>query len=384
MQNKHRIALGFGNNIDRLITMNSSLLQESIDRLHIHGDDIRFYAKLQTEKEVLCTLLDCIIHQKGGEYYIWNPQVLEQLSENFPYIESIGGTAARAANLLVKNGHKVLLHCVSYTDEDKEFIDSFVEVVTSYKNEELRHHYIIQFNQGLQVQVDQQIIIALQSNRIIINNNPVVRNMRINYDFFFRAQDYEVLLLSGFNAIHDVRILETRLLEILNQISLLNKNLTIIYEDGCFHKPAYREFVIDYLCPCLSIYSMNEEELMELVHGPLLTAEQKIQSIMSVRQMLGVPIVIIHTQSYVIACGENALRIKKALQTGVDFATCHLLNQAKIPMNLPYCPEGLIMQKFCEKNDNLCCVPSYAIRENCLTTIGLGDAFIAGLLSVGV
>ncbi len=383
MHTTHNIALGFGNNVDYVITMNPSLLQDAILRLHIHSDDIHFYSDLMTEKEVLCTLLHCIQNQVGGERYIGKSQVLQQLSDHFPHNRSVGGTAARAANMLAEEGIGSLLHCISYTDEDKQFIHPLVDVVSNRNEESSCFHCIIQYNKGLRIQVDDQIIIAKQSNRIILNNNPVIRTLPINPIFFFRAQTCNLLLLSGLNAIHDATILETRLLEIIQGISIGDKTKTIIYEDGCFHMANHRMLVIKLLCPHLSVYSMNEEEWREIVNAPFVTAEQKIEAIIQARKILGVPTVIVHTQAFVMACGLHAKEYQGALQKGVDVATYHLLDESENPLEKPLCPEGLQMQRLCQKQENLCCVPSYAIDKETLTTVGLGDAFIAGFLSIG-
>jgi ADP-dependent phosphofructokinase/glucokinase len=384
MHTTHNIALGFGNNVDYVITMNSSLLQDSILRLHIHSDDIHFYSDLMTEKEVLCTLLHCIQTQVGGERYIGNSQVLQQLSDHFPHKKSVGGTAARAANILAEEGIGSLLHCISYTDEDKQFIHPLVDVVSNRNEESSCFHCIIQYNKGLHILIDDLSIVAKQSNRIILNNNPVIRTLPIHPLFFLRAQTCKLLLLSGLNAIHDAKILETRLLEIIQGISIGDKTKTIIYEDGCFHIANHRMLVIKLLCPHLSVYSMNEEEWRELVKTPFVTEEQKIEALILAGKILGVPTVIVHTQAFVMACGLHAKKYQEALQKGVDVATCHLLGEADNPLEKPLCPEGLQMQKLCKHYENLCCVPSYVIDKETLTTVGLGDAFIAGFLSIGV
>ena len=382
MHTTQRIALGLTNNVDHIITMTPSLLQEAILRLHIHAEDIHFYSRLDTEKDVICTLLYCIHHQQGGERFVEHFLVLEQLSDHFPHNKSVGGTAARAANILSDWGIPTLLHCVSYTMEDKQLIHPLVTVVSSNLEEKAAFHCIMQYNQGLRVQVDSKYITASQSNRIILNNNPAIKRVMINPHFFSLAKECPTVLISGFNAIHDVKILEERLAQTAHYLSTFNKSTTVFYEEGCFHKPQFRRMVRETLGPYLTIYSMNEDEWFDLIQCEAKDDEQRVKAVHTAYQILNVPTVVIHTQKFALIFGENAKELESALQAGVDAATCHLIGTTQVPENIPGNPEGLSLQQLCRKEEEtMCCIPTYVLEQKTLTTVGLGDAFIAGFLS---
>ena len=371
------------NNVDYIITMNSSLLQDAILRLSIHAADIHFYPVLETEKAVICSLLHSIQQQRGGERFIDDPKVLDHLSDHFPHTKSVGGTAARAANLLAERGVACLLHCISYTEEDSQIIHPLVEVVASNKQKRAPFHCILQYNQDLSVQIDHLQISAKTCDRIILNNNPAISEMKLNPRFFALAHACNMLLISGLNAIHDSEIFKKRLFQIANHLSAYDESMTILYEDGCFHSPNYRTMLIEQLGPYLSIYSMNEEEWYELINTVPTTIEQKKQAIVLAHRILGVPTVIIHTRSFVVAYGSKAQSFGSALQAGVNLATCHLIGKETIFDELQLCNEGLVMQRLCTEKE-FCCIPSYNVKSPNLTTIGLGDAFIAGFLLRGV
>lgn len=380
---QYTIALGLSNNVDYIITFDSSLLEDSIIRLSINAEDVHYHPVLDSEKSVLCNLLYCIQQQMGGERYVDSPQVLKQLASHFPYTKSIGGTAARAANILAEKGYHCLLHCISFNDEERQLIHPLIAVTNAEKPDRSTFHCIMQYNQGLLVQVGKLQISAKSSNRIILNNNPAIKTMNINRRFFTMAGSCKMLLLSGLNAISDATLLNQRLIQLAGHLSSLKEGPNLMYEDGCFHNPQNRLMVIEQLRPYISQYSMNEDEFLELTETTQGKIEMGLESLRKAYRILSVPIMIVHTKSWVIACGPGARTFKRAMQEGINLATCHLLEASRIPEYLALNTEGLSMQERCNNEEELCCLPCYEIDTKELTTVGLGDAFVAGFLSIG-
>lgn len=380
MHSTYSIAVGLGNAIDYIVDLDSTLLQQAIDDLCIRPDELSYHHQLNDERAVLASIIQTISHGQGGERYVDEPTVLEELSRRFPYTVALGGTAARAANLLAAHSIPSLLHMISYTEEDRRLIDPLVEVVVAPSTQAPTFHLIIQYHPGLCVEVGGRQIVATTANRIILNNNPAIREMELNPLFFAKAIGRELLLISGLNAMHDHLLLESRLIQLGDYLKPLVPALSVVYESGCFHKPHFVDRVRSALCPYLTVYSMNEEEWSQMVGSDLTGADATgvDQALTQTATLLDVPIVVIHTKDYVIARGRGAHHYRSALQNGIDWATAAMLEDTPLPT--AYSPYGVSLRDAVEDEDT-CCVPCYTVEAPTMPTVGLGDAFIAGFLA---
>ncbi|MDY0303490.1 MAG: ADP-dependent glucokinase/phosphofructokinase [Sphaerochaeta sp.] len=374
------MALGLANAIDYIADLDSALLQQALDDLSITTQDLHYYHHLNDERVVLATIVQAIAEGQGGERYVDEPSVLDTLALRFPYTVSLGGTATRAANLLAAHSIPSLVHMLSYTEEDRTLIDPLVEVVVAPSSPPSSFHLIIQYQGGLTVQVADRTITAPTANRIILNNNPAIRAVELNPLFFSQAGDCDVLLISGLNAMHSQRLLETRLVELAHYLKPMLPSLPIVYESGCFHKTHFVDLVRKALCPYLTVYSMNEEEWSDMVGSDMGGADaDDVRTALAVTSaLLSVPIVVIHTKHYVVARGKSAAIYKGALQQGIDWATAAMLDNGPLPGSLS--PYGITLHEALE-DDLTCCVPCWTVNAPAMTTIGLGDAFIAGFLA---
>lgn len=292
----------------------------------------------------------------------------------------LGGTALRVANILAKAHMPSLLHC-AFDFEEKSTLDPLIKVIVNPDAPKGSFHPILQFQKGVTVTIDNQSFTALTSNRMILNHNPALKMLSLAPEFFEQLPSCSALLLSGLNAIHDPKILQARIAEIVSHLIKVSPELPVVYEDGHFHIPELRTQVCDKLAPIVDIFSMNEEEWQALLgkrihlHSPA----DVLAALTLTHQAVPSPYLIIHTRNWALLSGPNPSAYKQALQSAVDSATAVLLGGDPIPV----LPKDLEATTFANAitDPRIVVIPSYEISHTAVTSVGLGDAFIAGFIT---
>jgi len=385
------IALGLGDNIDYEIKPDKDIFEKLLHTYTIREKDIHNSDTIESMRDLICSILYFMKTAAGGERFVVSPGIIEEFSSYFKYKITIGGTSPRAAIAMSKLGYASFLHLVTDNTHIRNLLPKNVSYICSNTEDTSYPHLIIQYTPAFHINHADIDIKPVRANRIIYNNDYDNSMMKLNTAFFDQITDAKILLLSGFNAVQNEAILIDRLETVKRKLRPIHGSTKIFYEDACFREQGFTKMVWKYLLPLIDFYSLNEDELQTYTGHPveLLNADQMLQAIRELAAALPVPVIIIHTQCYALAYSNKQTEtIREALRSGITMATARFRygddfteNQFIQTQNLPVMKKGFLFSREIEsKNSKIVCVPSFEVTETDVTTIGLGDAFVGGII----
>ena len=386
-----KIALGFGNNVDYEIVWDSQVFEDFIIRYDIHDEELLVDRPVNNERDFVVSCLAFLKEGKGGERFVASPEIIEIFSKNFEKKITLGGTSVRAMLAMYKMGCTSTLHLVTMNDYVRKLLPKDCPYVCSSQTDSLYPHLIVQFEKGIRVRAGDIDICSTQGNRIIYDNDADNRNMKLDEKYSDLITDAKVLLISGFNTIQDMEVLDTRLKTLLNILEKLPRTTLVFYEDACFYNVDFSQRVRDVLSHRIHVFSLNEDELQGYLGRilNLLDTSQIKQALLEIQNLIPVPLIIVHTRYWALAYGQNAGKIAKALKSGIMMATTRFqfgddYTIEDFRHTEKYHPEkeGEAFSKVLNglMGDRVCCLPSLEAKVEKATTIGLGDAFVGGFL----
>ena len=386
-----KIALGFCNNVDYEIVWNSAVLEDLVIHYRIRADELSVRRPIQSERDLLVSILGYMRRAEGGERFVSDSALIERFAARFEKVVTLGGTSVRAAIAMRKLGHRSALHLITLNDDVRRLIPSDSPYVCSNSRDSVYPHLIVQFGAGDRVCAGEIDIRALQPNRLIYHCNADRISMRIAPEFVDLVADAEVMLISGFNAMQDQRLLEDRLATVSRMLARLPDGAKVFLEDGGYFDPRFRQVVTRTLGRNIRIYSMNEDELQEHLKRriDLRDAEQVRWALDELHRIIPAAAIVLHTGHWALAHGAGSREFAPALKAGVTMATTRfrygdgftIANHREIKNRAPR-DENAEFAKAINAmgGGDLFCVPVADVEQANATTIGLGDAFVGGFL----
>ena len=386
-----RIALGFCNNVDYEIVWNREVVEELVRYYGIRADEPGIRGAVECERDLLVSILGFMSTGEGGEQFVGDSAIIEGFAARFEKAVTLGGTSARAAIAMRKLGYTSALHLITQNEDARRLIPADSPYVCSNATDSMYPHLIVQFGLGDRVRAGEIDILARQPNRLIYHCNADRIAMRINPDFADLIEDAQALLVSGFNAMQDERLLSERLGTVAKLIERLPDGALVYLEDGGYFDRSFRRLIYRALGRRISIYSMNEDELQDhLGRSVALDDAAQIRAgVTELQRRIPAGAIVVHTQHWALACGEGAGRYATALKAGVTMATTRFRFGDDFTLE-QYCEienaapgdqfAALAAAMNSAGGDNLFCVPVAAVDQQNATTIGLGDAFVGGFL----
>ena len=386
-----RIALGFGNNIDYEIVWNSVVLEDLILKYDIRNSELNIDQVINTERDLVISILGFLRLASGGERFIVSSEVIEQFSSRFEKKITLGGTSVRAAIAMRKLGFTSCLHLVTLNDHVRRLIPQDSPYVCSSVEESSYPHLIIQFGRDTHVNAGDIDICTLQANRLIYHCDIDNIVMNLNEKFADLITDAKVLLVSGFNAMHERTLLVDRLASVLRMMESLPADALTFCEDAGFYNDEFRQLVYSTLGKRMSILSLNEDELQTYVNTrlDLLDLSQVKNALVQLKAQFPIPIIVVHTRYWALAYGDDAKIYAKALKAGATMATTRFCYGDDFSLeNYQWVESRASKPEIAAFADALnalphnhfCCVPVADVEPTLATTIGLGDAFVGGFL----
>ena len=386
-----KIALGFCNNVDYEIVWDSAVLDELVIRYQIEADEPFARAPIQSERDLVVSMLGFMKAGEGGERFVASSEIIEQFAARFEKKITLGGTSVRAAIAMQKLGHSAALHLITLNDDVRRLIPADSAYVCSNEYDTFYPHLIVQFGAGDRVRAGAIDIRAGKSNRLIYHCNADRIAMRINPDFADLISGAQALLISGFNAMQDKRLLTDRLAILSQLLDSLPAAATVFFEDGGYFAPSFRNVIYGGLGRRISVHSMNEDEMQAhlkrkvALHDPW----QVRAALADLRRIIPAETIVLHTENWALAQGACASRYLEALRAGVTMATtrfCYgddftVANYREIESRRPSA-DNLDFARAINSTAGgaFCCVPVAEVEQANGTTIGLGDAFVGGFL----
>jgi len=388
---KEKIALGLGDNTDYELVWNSGMYESLITRYGIHDSELSSNIEINSERDLVVTILSFLKSGNGGERFVSSSDILEKFSQNFDNKITLGGTSIRSAIAMRKLGYTSALHLVTINDHVRRLMPQDSPYVCSNTEDSSYPHVIIQFRKDTRVKAGDIDICATRSNRIIYDNDVDNILMNLNRDYSSLITEARVFLISGFNAMQSEELLFNRLESTLEIMKSLPKDALVYYEDACFYNPDFSPLVHSRLLGRIDIFGLNEDEL-QLYLGrevDLLDAFQMKAALEDIQKIIPVPLIVVHSMYWALAYGENAARVSNALHGGItmattrfrfgdDFTVDNYQETGSLAPNQAGAKFAGEIQKLV--GDKICCKPVVHVEESNATTIGLGDAFVGGFL----
>lgn len=386
------IVLGLGGCLDSELAVDPEGLQDLVDAHCLEMSQIAQPERLDTERDVLISVLAYLREGIGGERYVNSVDALRAMEARFPHEVTLGGTNVRAGRALAKLGHPNLLHVPG---RDRTFESLLVEesiVPPSTPEASYVPHLIVQFPQGVRLRLVDGEITAPHANRVILVHDPVSELTPLHADLPSWLEPGGVLVISGLNSIRSQQILEERLDTLRALIDQAPNGLRVLYEDAEYHVPQFRRRVWEALVPRVSAVSMNEDELAGLV-GRLVDvtrAEEIAVAVDEVLQQLSDAPLVVHSKHWALAAGARSRELGSALELGIEAAGARFLagdaSNANALERVRAAAPSSIGEEIAAHLPPLLRA-AVAVRSArtlvtpAPTTIGLGDTFLGGMIA---
>lgn len=392
---EHYIAMGFQNTVDFELKWDCSTVNSLIALHNIKNEDITGNISIQSERELITVLLSFMKSGTGGERFASSSDITRTFASHFAYEITLGGTPVRAAEAIGKLGYRCCLHACSNNRHFTRLAPPTATWITSVPDEgsDFHPHVILQFPEGAHIKANDIDFIIPRSNRAIFDHDPPSKNLVISEDFQTMVQDAKVFLAAGYNVIEDQVLLMKRLNSTIRIIRKLPEDCTVIYEDGDHEDLSIGRLTFQTLAPYLDVMSLNEDELQSYIgHSIDITNPAEVaDAVRDMYRQANVPLLVCHSAYWALAYGKNPGRLKDALECAIliaatrfrignNFTSEDYEKTKEIPLRL----SGIEFSKEITHRlgeDNILCLPGLDMDNVAQpVTIGLGDAFIGGLL----
>ena len=384
--------LGLGGCVDYELRLSSSTLQQLIAEYEIQDSELALSVPVTDERNLIISMLAHMKHGAGGEHFAASSATLRRFATRFPGRISLGGTSVRAALAMSRLGVPCTLHLVSTNDHVRSLLPESCDYISSARQDTLYPHIIVQYDQNTRVQVDDTDVRAPFPNRLIYVNDPANSSLVLSEQLGSLLRDARIFLISGFNTMRDQDVLDERLSTLRSHMQQLPADAFVYYEDAAFHRPAFRSRVRNALLDAIDVYSLNEDE-MEADLGrsvDLLSVTEVEHALNSLKVIMPVPTLVVHTKYWSVALGETAGEYAEALRDGIVIASTRYCygddytdQQYELTRGLPVRPEALAFATALEERMGpfVRCVPGFRLDVAQPTTVGLGDSFVGGFLA---
>ena len=266
------------------------------------------------------------------------------------------------------------------------------DYISSAREDTLYPHLIVQYDQGIRVQVGDINLHAPFPNRLIYVNDPANEALVLSDELGSMLRDADIFLISGFNSMRDQDALDERLFTLRRHMRQLPSDALVYYEDAAFHEPAFSRRVRNALLEVIDVYGLNEDEMQAHLgyRVDLLSVTEVEQALKSLRTLIPAPTLVVHTKYWSLVLGAGASEYAEAVRSGMVMASAHYCygddftdEQHELIRSLPMRPGARAFATALEERMGAVvrCLPGFTLDVAHPTTVGLGDAFVGGFLA---
>jgi ADP-dependent phosphofructokinase/glucokinase len=386
------IVLGLGGTIDYEIEWDSARIDSLVRGEGITRANLSSLPQVTSTREVLLTLVNFVAEGTGGERFVTDPEVIQQVAEVLPYRVTLGGTPVRAALAMWVRGINSTVHVVSTNDNTRELLPAGTQILSSATDDSLFPHLIFQYPAGAVLLLDDGEVVSTRANRVIYTHDPPNEELLLSPQLGVALHRAKLFLISGLNIFRNETMLRERLSQLCSHQTALPDDALVVYEDAGFHVAGYSTIVRNQLETFIDIHSMNEDEAQEYVGSEvdLADPEDVVAMMKSLREIIHATHLMVHTHLWSVLVGPQAARYSKALDAAVvmasaryhygDTLTLEGFEEMALRVRNPVAPavgEALIA----EFGNQSVFSPGFALDTDTPTSIGLGDSFIGGFLA---
>jgi len=387
-----RVVLGLGGTVDYEIVWDSSTIERLIVEYSVQASELDAGLPIETERDLLVTLLAFVRDGVGGERFVASSDIVEAFSSRFVIRTTLGGTCVRAAIAMKTLGIDSTVHLVSIDDTVRELLPKGVDYVSSAIEDTLDPHLIVQFAAGTRVLAGDIDITSPHPNRIIYANDPPNRELLLSDALGPALESADVFMFAGFNVIQEPGVLEQRLQSIRRHMNHLPSTALVFYEDAGYHIPELSRSVREEIVDLVDVYSLNEDEMQSYLGRSvdLLDADELLVALEELHDLIPAMVLVVHTKYWSLALGHRALEFTRALWSGIVMASTRYTfgdgfteGDFREVSTYPRNPAGAAAaQKLVEVLGSRVSVQlALELPTPTPTTIGLGDSFVGGFVA---
>lgn len=385
--------LGLGGTIDYELEWSSSTLQSVAASLGVIDIGTTPPVVIDSEQTLVRSILHHLRNGTGGEHFVTSPDVVHRFAERFDYRTTLGGTAVRAAIAMHTLDVPSTVHLVSINEQMRRLLPPSVDYLCSAEQDSTDPHLILQYPAAARIQMGLHEIVTPTANRLIYPSDRPNRDMILSTELPAALRTATVFLVSGLNSIQEPEVLDARLAQLTAAMNELPVDAVVVYEDAGFHVREFGGRARDAITRRANIYSLNEDELAAYSGRTvnLLDPDDVRTAMVSLHAQVPTPALILHTQHFALMHGPNARRFRDVLSCGVAVSAARYAHGDRVTRthidryatDQVRSPAGRAVVEELHRTDgsDFCGVPTLDLRDiGQPTTIGLGDAFIGGVI----
>lgn len=385
-----RVVLGMSSTVDDEVVWDADRLSDLVAELGLGAADLGRSGAVDDLRGIVAALLGHIADGSGAEHYVTAPEPLAELVARFPTRRTLGGTGVRAGIALAATG-VASTAVMSAADPDvHRLLPEACTAVAAREADALVPHLIVQYPAGAEVRVAGDRVVAPAPNRVIFAHDVPNEVLAIPDRFATLVAAADVVLVSSLNAIRDEALLDARIAEVCAALDGAPAGAVRIWEDAGYHVAELALRVVRELARHVDVVSMNEDELQGYVGRAvdLLDAEEVAAAVADVLDLVGARTLVVHTRWWSLAAGEDDERFRAALRGGISMASARYAYGDAIGPDAfreagtwPSDPRALrVVAELAARG--VVCEPGVVPPTSSPTTIGLGDAFVGGVVKV--
>lgn len=415
-QHGRRLVLGYTSDLDVVLDWDgdvfSAIAEEFLKQepRYAPGD------RIDSMEDFARIVLHFLAAGAGGEIDITSALVCEYLEGHFGTAYALGGTCAQGAAALGAVGFPVTAYITDRSKAVCGLIDRpgmelyadgrLAPVAQSVSGEPPVKHLILQYPKGAAVTVRGVTYMAPVSNRLILDYDTIHKILPIDPGFLSfcekNARNICAYCISGFNGILDPAVMKERLGQLTRHYAafLYENPDAVLYLEGAYYlNPDVKDLAFETLARSIDILGMNEEELVEhAARFGLMTDKDDLNSILKALGYLLTRYpakgIVMHTKDYSMyyGCPLPGVDFEKGLALGNLMSATRARTGRygtredclETLRTIPLSPDGLKMAAALEGAETYGRIVSLVptrYMEHPKYTIGLGDTFMAGMLT---
>ena len=388
-----RIVLGLGGTVDYELEWDAAAFQRLVDGYGIRLAEVEDDppSAVPGGRGIVLAVLRSMRRGRGCECYVEDKSHLLAFDARFHHRVTLGGTGVRAALAMSRLGVASTVHLVSISDEVRRGLPQGVAHLCSAEEDSLDPHVIVQYPHGAAVRLVDGMVVAGRPNRVILVNDEPNERMVLSRGLPAALRQASAVLISGLNTMKKADDLRARLAELAGMLRGVPQGVPVVYEDAGFHDEAMRAVVLEVMPSLASVHSLNEDEARHYLGRQVdLTDPQEVAAMMrGLKGILGAPTVMVHTSRYAACIGAEAGLCREAARAGCLLASTRFAHGDRYGRAeydavavSPREPVGIALAGAPGLGRaGVLIAPGYDVRAATPTTIGLGDAFIGGVMA---
>jgi len=283
----------FNANIDAVIKISGKQIEKIIKKQNLNKKNLLINGNknIKTSEDAIRGLINCFKNGIAEEWIIDNKNTFDWLNQNIGYDKmQMGGQGGIVANVMAVCGvESVFVHTASSPKaQSKLFLDlPNLKNVDENGNICKAHdiirskdipliHWIIEFNKGDSITINNKKITCPKANRFIATYDPL--NFKLHIDSAFdkkmsdKNTDFEYIILSGYQMLQNELPNGDSGIERINYSKRIvenwqknNKHSILHFEIASTQDKIIRKYLIDNLASKVDSIGFNERELIDIL-----------------------------------------------------------------------------------------------------------------------